>query len=162
METVPVKRLTQELFNTLAEQAQQNARLRQNHNFHELPEKVQRFLNVLQPGTYVRPHHHHRQAGVNGFEFFIVLQGAIGIVIFDDQKNVIQTEQLTAGGPLCGLELAEGTFHTIVALAPNTVMFELKEGPYVPSTDKDFLDGFPLKASAEAKAWVQKWETYFA
>jgi hypothetical protein len=41
-------------------------------------------------------------------------------------------------------------------------MFELKEGPYVPSTDKDFLDGFPLEATAEAHAWVKKWEMYFA
>jgi cupin fold WbuC family metalloprotein len=161
LESLAIKHITQELFNTLAEQASHHPRLRQNYNFHELSEKVQRFLNVLQPGTYVRPHHHNRPADVNGFECFLVLQGELGILIFDQNQTVIHTEHLSAQGNVRGIELAEGTVHTIVALAPNTIMFELKEGPYYPTNDKNFLAGFPLEGTSEADQCVKQWEAYF-
>ena len=46
------------------------------------------------------------------------------------EGKLIQQERLEATGPLRGIELAENQFHSLVALAPNTVMFELKQGPY--------------------------------
>ncbi|MGB7416110.1 MAG: WbuC family cupin fold metalloprotein, partial [Thermosynechococcaceae cyanobacterium] len=75
-----IKYLSQELFDTLAQDALALPRLRKNFNFHDLPEVVQRFLNVMQPGTYVRPHRHLRSETENGFEFFLVLQGEIGFI----------------------------------------------------------------------------------
>jgi len=42
------------------------------------------------------------------------------------------------------------------------VMLELKEGPYKPSTDKDFLPMFPAEGMPEAQHWVSKWQSYFA
>lgn len=60
----PIKRLNQELLDNIANRARSSPRLRQNYNFHELSEKVQRFINVLQPGTYVRPHRHCRAGGL--------------------------------------------------------------------------------------------------
>jgi cupin fold WbuC family metalloprotein len=161
VKTPPIKRLNQELLDTVAEKAQNRPRLRQNHDFHESPEKVQRFLNALQPGTYVRPHRHLRDAGVNGFEFFLVLQGALGLLILDEQGQVLHTEQISAQGPTRGIELAQGNYHTLVALEPNTVILELKEGPYQPSTDKDFLPLFPGEGTQESNQWVSKWESYF-
>lgn len=161
METPPIKRLNQELLDVVSEKAQSRPRLRQNHDFHEPPEKVQRFLNALQPGTYVRPHRHLRDADENGFEFFLVLQGALGMLILDEQGQVIHSERIEAKGPTRGIELAEGNFHTLVALEPNTVMFELKEGPYQPSMDKDFLPMFPSEGTPEAQQWVSTWQSYF-
>jgi len=162
VETPSIKRLNQELLDAVAEKAQSRPRLRQNHDFHEAPEKVQRFLNALQPGTYVRPHRHLRAPDGNGFEFFLVLQGALGMLILDEQGQVIHTERIEAQGPTRGVELAEGNFHTLIALEPNTVMLELKEGPYQPSTDKDFLPMFPAEGMSEAQHWVSKWQSYFA
>lgn len=69
MTSPPIKRLTQELLDNIAQLARSSPRLRQNYNFHNESEKVQRFINVLQPGTYVRPHRHHRTAGINGLSF---------------------------------------------------------------------------------------------
>jgi cupin fold WbuC family metalloprotein len=161
VETPPIKRLNQELLDVVSEKAQSRPRLRQNHDFHELSEKVQRFLNALQPGTYVRPHRHLRDGSVNGFEFFLVLQGAIGMLILDEQGQVLHTEQINAQGPTRGLELGQGQYHTLVALEPNTVMFELKEGPYQPSMDKDFLPMFPSEGTPEAQQWVSTWQSYF-
>lgn len=161
MEALPIKRLTQDLMNTIAAESRTNPRGRQNYDFHQLSERVQRFLNVLQPGTYVRPHRHLRAPNVNGFEFFLVLQGAIGMLILDESGQVIQIDRIDATGATRGIELAEGTFHTLVALAPDTIMLELKEGPYDRATDKEFLPDFPEEGTPEATVWVQTWQQYF-
>ncbi len=157
-----IKRLNQNLFDSVAQDALALPRLRKNHNFHDLPDVVQRFINVMQPGTYVRPHRHLRPEPGSGFEFFLVLQGEIGFIVLDEEGQVTHTERISKDGPTYGVELAEGQFHTLIALAPNTVMFELKEGPYIPATDKDFLPQFPQEGTPEAAQQVQAWVQVFS
>lgn len=153
--------ISQAIVARLAAEASANPRRRQNYNLHDLSDRVQRFLNVLQPGTYVRPHRHIRDDDRNGFECFFVLQGEVGILLFDERGEIGEAIPLKAGGPNYGIELAEGQFHTLVAIAPNTVIFELKEGPYDPATDKEFLPNLPLEGAPEADAIVKVWQTYF-
>lgn len=161
MTELPIKLLSQDLINTVAKEAENSKRLRKNYNFHDLPDQVQRFINIMQPGTYVRPHRHTRPEEMNGFEFFLALQGKIGVLLFDEKGEVIHQEKLSPQDKNYGIEIAEGTFHTLVALAPNTVMFELKEGPYIPSSDKDFLTAFPREGTKEAQKQVTAWESLF-
>ena len=122
---------------------------------------MQRFLNVMQPGTYVRPHRHRRQRPGAGFECFVVLQGAIGLLLLDDCGAVCRRELLAATGPLHGIQIPENVVHTLVALAPDSVMLEIKEGPYVPSADKDFIGTFPLEGSIEACQLEARWRAMF-
>ena len=163
MVTAPpvLRRLDQALFDAVAAEALTSPRLRRNHNLHRAPDLVQRFLNVLQPGTYVRPHRHLRPNPGEGFECFVVLQGAIGLLLLDDQGTVLQAERLEAGGDVPGIELQEGHFHTLVALTPAAVMFEIKQGPYVPTADKDFLAQFPAEGTPEAQAQERVWRSLF-
>jgi cupin fold WbuC family metalloprotein len=154
MRSLHLKRLTQDLLNTVAEQ-------RQNYNFHESSEKVQRLLNVLQPGTYVRPHRHSRPPEINGFEFFLAIEGEVGMILFDESGQILQVERIAANGATRGIELPEGVYHTVVALVPDTVILELKEGPYNPSTDKEFLDNFPVEGTPAAEKMVEQWKGYF-
>lgn len=156
-----VKYLTDDLLRDLSHQARESSRLRQNYNFHELSEKVQRLLNVLQPGTYVRPHRHLRPAEANGFEFFLLLQGEVGLLLFDPQGQILQQERLRATGPIRGMELPQGLYHTLVCLQPDTVILELKEGPYNPMTDKEFLPMFPAENTPGAQSWVKTWQQGF-
>lgn len=156
-----LKRLDTLLFERVAEQARQSPRLRINHNLHAEPDAVQRFLNVLQPGTYVRPHRHRRDQPGTGFECFLLLQGALGLLVLDARGELLQLERLSATGPVRGLELAEDQFHTLVALEPDTVMFELKQGPYLPASDKDFLASFPAEGTPEAAAQEKRWRALF-
>jgi cupin fold WbuC family metalloprotein len=86
-----VRRLDQALFDAVAAGALSSPRRRLNHNLHRPPDLVQRFLNVLQPGTYVRPHRHLRPNPGEGFECFVMLQGAIGLLLLDDQGTVLHT-----------------------------------------------------------------------
>ena len=108
MNSSSIKRLSQELLNKISQQARTSPRLRQNYNFHDLTEKVQR-INVLQPGTYVRPHRHLRVTGVNGFEFFLVFQGELGIIIMDESGQICDRELVSANGAVRGIELPELT-----------------------------------------------------
>lgn len=156
-----LRRLDTLLFERVAERSRQAPRLRLNHNLHAEADAVQRFLNVLQPGTYVRPHRHQRAEAGTGFECFLVLQGELGLLVLDGRGLVLQRERLSAAGPVRGLELAEGQFHTLVALQPDTVLFELKQGPYIPASDKDFLEGFPLEGTPEAAAQEAQWREQF-
>ncbi len=160
MQRPDVQLLTRSLLADLCGEASKTDRKRKNYNFHEHSERVQRFLNVLQPGTYVRPHRHLRADGVNGFEFFLVLQGAIGMVVMNELGMVVRSERLDIHDQM-GIELAEGLFHTLVVLEPNSVILELKEGPYQPATDKDFLQMFPPEGSIDCAAQVRSWEALF-
>ncbi|MCP9927002.1 WbuC family cupin fold metalloprotein [Cyanobium sp. CH-040] len=156
-----LKRIDQTLFDALASQSREAPRGRCNHNLHQESDLVQRFLNVLQPGTYVRPHRHQREQPGTGFECFLVLQGAVGLLVLDAAGAVISRQRLEAGGALRGVELAEGQVHTLVALEPDTVLFELKQGPYIPSADKDFLSQFPAEGTPAAEAQERCWRALF-
>lgn len=156
-----LRRIDQDLFDAVAAEALASPRLRRNHNLHAEADAVQRFLNVLQPGTYVRPHRHQREQPEAGFECFVVLQGAVGLLLFDAGGRVIGRERLQAVGPVRGVELREGVWHSLVALEPHSVIFELKQGPYQPTADKDFLPGFPLEGSSAALAQERSWRDLF-
>ena len=157
MTSSPFRRIDQELFAQVSAEARQHPRLRLNHNFHREQDSVQRFLNVLQPGTYVRPHRHRRNGSGTGFECFLVLQGAIGLLLFNDEGEIQQQLHLSAKGPTHGIEIAEDQFHTLVALEADSVIFELKQGPYQPAQDKDFLNGFPQEGTTEAARQESQW-----
>jgi cupin fold WbuC family metalloprotein len=153
--------LNRQLLDSLSLKAAASPRQRQNHNFHQLDERVQRMLNAMQPGTYVRPHRHLREPDTNGFEFFLALQGEIGILIFDETGTILDRRRINAQGPTYGIELPEATYHALVSLAPNSIIFELKEGPYNPSTDKEFLPMFPLEGTDTAQHLVAAWQQEF-
>ena len=112
---------------------------------------------MLQPGTYVRPHRHPRNGSGTGFECFLVLQGAIGLLLFNAEGEIPQQLHLNANGPTHGIEVAEDSFHTLVALETDSVIFELKQGPYQPTQDKDFLYRFPQEGTKEAAAQEAYW-----
>ena len=112
---------------------------------------MQRFLNVLQPATNVRPHRHVRDKPEIGFECFLVLQWAIGFFVMDSKGTIVQLERLEAKGPLSGIELAKNQFQTLLALEHHSVLFELKQGPYQHTEDKDYLRSFSLEGCEEAR-----------
>ena len=99
MTSSPFRRIDQELFAQVSAEARQHPRLRLNHNFHREQDSVQRFLNVLQPGTYVRPHRHRRDGSGTGFECFLVLQGAIGLLLLTVRARFSSSSISAPRGP---------------------------------------------------------------
>jgi hypothetical protein len=62
---------------------------------------------------------------------------------------------LGAGREAFGVDLVPGIYHTFVALEPDTVLFEVKDGPYVAATDKAFAPWAPAEGTPEARQYMQ-------
>ncbi len=142
-----IKRIDTRLLDEVSAQAKVNPRLRMNYNFHQkLDDPVNRMLNAIEPGTYARPHRHLDPPKI---ESFVLLRGALDLLIFDDEGNVIQRERLSHASGMYGMDIEPGIWHTVVAIEPDTVMFEVKTGPYVAINDKDFAPWSPEPDDAE-------------
>jgi len=145
------------IFETI-QKAKLSSRKRINFNFHELHETYQRFLNVLCKGTYIRPHRHSNPPKA---ETFLVLQGKIAFLIFNEQAEIIEKHILSNQGPNFGIDLQPNVWHSLVCLSEVAVCFEGKHGPYEPSTDKEFAKWAPEENTQEANILLQEWEKLF-
>lgn len=123
-------------------------------NFHqESSDPLQRMFNALEPGTYVQPHRH---LNPDKRELFVVLRGSVAVLLFSDRGEVVRREVLCPGkNP--GIEIAPGEWHTLCALEPGTIVFEVKDGPYNPLTDKNFAPWAPNENHPDAPRVLQGW-----
>ncbi len=121
---------------------------------------VQRMFNFMLPGTYVQPHLHPRDGAI---ETMMVLRGALGFVLFDDQGNIRDHWRLTAGTPSAVLDIEPKLWHGMVILEPDTVILEIKRGPYDVEHDKVFADWAPKESDdrAELDAYRETLEALF-
>lgn len=122
-------------------------------------EPLNRMLNAVQPGSYIRPHRHLTPPKA---ESIVVLRGTIGFLTFDESGTTLEATRLSASLPAFGVDCRPGVFHTFVSLEPDTVVFEVKPGPYVRASDKDFAQWAPKEWSEEAPAYLAKLEKAFA
>jgi cupin fold WbuC family metalloprotein len=162
-----VQLLTDSLIQSVLEKAQASPRLRANHNFHAgSQDNPHRFLNVLTFGTYVAPHRHKAPPKP---ESFLVLEGYVAFMIFDDTGAVQQTLIIGSGplperipssaathAPARGIDVAPGVWHTLAALTPHAVCYEVKPGPWDPATDKEFAPWAPQEGDAGAPDYLRK------
>ena len=108
-----LKTVTLDLLAALSDKAAASPRRRANHNLHpELDDPVQRFLNAVEPGTYVRPHRHIDP--VPKWEVFVALAGRIAILVFDDAGRVTERVEVSAAGPVRAVEIPAGAWHALV------------------------------------------------
>lgn len=136
----------------LSKNAQNLPRLRKNLNIHEtLDACVQRLFNAMEPGTYIRPHRHARP---NGWELMLAVQGRFAILLFDETGHVIERFELCSKAGPVAVEIPANTWHTVVSLESGTVMFEIKEGPYIPLEDKDFAGWAPTEGEAGTRSFL--------
>lgn len=127
--------LNRELLDTISFQAKGTTRLRMNYNLHEsLDAKVQRLFNAMEPGTVI-PIQRHR----NTAETLILVRGRMKVELYDGDKNVIESAILSHELGNYGIHIPVGVWHCVEVIEPNTVMFEVKEGPYEPLLEEDIL-----------------------
>jgi cupin fold WbuC family metalloprotein len=135
---------------TLAK-AQRSPRGRMNHNFHpSLDDKLHRFLNAWTRGSYAAPHRH---LAVPKPESFVVLRGELALFLFNDTGAVTEHVVLGRDG-VVGIDLEPGVWHTVAAVSPTAICFEVKAGPYEASTDKEFAPWAPLEGDPDAPAYL--------
>lgn len=127
--------ITNELLDTISSQAKESPRLRMNYNLHEsLDAKVQRLFNAMEPGTVIPIQRHQNTA-----ETLMLVRGKMKVVLYNDNKNIIEEAILSHESGNYGIHIPEGVWHCVKILEPDTVMFEVKEGPYEPLKPEDMI-----------------------
>lgn len=112
----------------LTRRAQNSPRRRMNLNFHEsLDDKCHRFLNAVEPGADIPIHRHPEKE-----ESFVVLRGKIRVTTYNDDGTIFEDLVLSPTEGRYGVNVEKNVWHTVEALEPGSVIFECKEGPYVP------------------------------
>jgi cupin fold WbuC family metalloprotein len=138
--------IDQGLLDKVSAEAVNSPRLRKNFNFHASDTDLcHRLLNAIEPASYLPPHRHLDPAKD---ETMIVLRGCLGVVIFDEFGQVVQTQLLEAGSATCGITIPHGVFHTVVSCETGTVMFEGKAGPYLPLSADERVSWAPGEGEA--------------
>ena len=116
------------LLDEVSAQAQKSDRLRMNYNFHgSLEDKCHRFLNAVEPGTMVEIHRHPTKD-----ESFVILRGRVRVNTYNDDGSVLESVVLCPEEGRYGVDIPKGVWHNIESLESGSVIFECKEGPFVP------------------------------
>lgn len=120
--------IDEQLLNEVSTQAKASPRLRMNYNFHEsLDDKCHRMLNAVELGTQVPIHRHPTKD-----ESFVVLRGKVRVTTYNDDGSVIESVVLCQEEGRYGVDIKKGVWHNLESLAPDSVIFECKEGPFIP------------------------------
>ncbi|HEX5655770.1 MAG TPA: WbuC family cupin fold metalloprotein [Polyangiales bacterium] len=148
----PIVLLTESLVQRAFEVSRESDRKRVIVPFHKSAEdNPHRMFNAMQPGTYVRPHRH---LAVPKSEVFLVLRGALDFVVFAEDGTIELARTLRAGSEDFGIDLAPGLFHGLLVREPDTLVYEVKPGPYAAADDKDFASWAPAEGDPGVPAYV--------
>jgi cupin fold WbuC family metalloprotein len=111
----------------LALEAEHSPRKRSHLLLHSGPnDQVQRLLIVLQPGSYIRPHHHSEQ-----WEILILLRGRGQLLQFGGNAELLCRSEMSVAAPVG--QIPTGAWHGFVVLERDTAVMEIKPGPYRPN-----------------------------
>jgi len=144
------------LLDRVTAEARLSPRRRRNFNFHASEaDPCNRLLNAVEPGSYIRPHRH---LDPSKDETLVLLRGRLGAVFFDDGGAVVRTLDLAPGA---GVHAPHGSFHTFLSLAPGTVFFETKAGPYLPLRPEELAPWAPAEGDPAAADYLAGLEALF-
>ena len=123
------------LLDKVSAEAKESPRLRMNYNFHKsLDEKCHRFLNAVEPRTKVEIHRHPTKD-----ESFVLLRGRVRVNTYNDDGTVSGSVMLCPEEELYGVDIPKGVWHKLESLESGSVVFECKEGPFVPHEEEGVL-----------------------
>ena len=136
-----VMKITQAILDNLTEQAKASPRLRMNLDLRNSAEdQSQRMLNAIEPGSPLPIHRHQKSS-----ETVVCLRGRLIEEYYDWQsKKCIESIELSPNGPVFALNIPAGQWHTVRALESGTVILEMKDGAYIPTSQEDILDDLTL------------------
>lgn len=146
------------LLNVIGE-GRSSARMRATYNFHKsYEERAQRLLNAIGVDSYIRPHRHLLDPKN---ECLLAVVGLFALILFDDSGNVLNISKFGTEKYLdtleigVGIEIAPYRWHTVIALTPGAILFEVKEGPFYPDLAKEYPTWAPAEGSAESGAYFR-------
>ena len=130
-------KITQAILDNLTEQAKRSPRLRMNLDLRNSEKDLsQRILNAIELGS-VLPIHRHQKTS----ETVVCLRGRLVWDYYDDLDRICTERiELSPNGPVVGLNVPIGQWHTVRALESDSVILEVKDGPYEPLGPEDILE----------------------
>ena len=132
--------INKQLLDNVSSQAKASPRQRMNYNFHEsLDDLCHRMLNAVEPGTEVPIHRHPEKA-----ESFVILRGKVRATTYRDDGSIIDDVVLCQEEGIYGVDIPKNVWHKIEALE-SSVIFECKQGPFVPHEEEGVLKVDSLK-----------------
>jgi len=147
-------KITNQLIDEISNEAKVSDRKRCNYSFHNSNgDYIQRFLNAGEPDTYVRPHKHENPDRV---EIFLILKGRFLVIEFDDNGEIIDHIILDSEKGKKGVEIPPKIWHSFIVLQEGSVLYEIKEGPFIEETDKIFAKWAPEEGTKEAHEFNKK------
>ena len=131
-----IKIIDKQLLDDVSRLAQKSVRLRMNYNFHQsLEDKCHRFLNAVEPGTVVPIHRHPTKD-----ESFVILRGKVRVTTHNDDGSIIEDVVLSQESGNYGVDIPKNVWHKLESLESGSVIFECKEGPFVPHEVEGILE----------------------
>ncbi|WP_375191703.1 WbuC family cupin fold metalloprotein [Marinobacter sp.] len=154
------KVISRTLLNDLGAQARQSKRSRLHHNIHDsYDDPCQKLLNAVGTDSYIRPHRHALDPKD---ECLIAAKGLFALIVFSEAGEIERIEKFgtekffqDTSIVSLGVNLPAGTWHTVLALVPGSVLLEVKAGPFDPSAAKEMAPWAPEEGSAEADAYLE-------
>lgn len=146
--------------NTALEQllvdAKRAPRKRLHLNVHQTYEENPQILyNCLTQGSYMRPHR-HTQDGRR--EFFVCLTGEALIVTFTDVGMVDGIFLMAADGTqkVRSVSIEPSLWHSIVCVSEQSLLLEVKPGPFEPNLAKEFSPWSPEEGDPLGMAFLTR------
>lgn len=149
-----IKKIDPNRIKECLDNARKSPRKRSHFNLHDqLEDPVQRLCIALTEGTYVRPHQHPAS---NKWELLLAIQGTSILVIFDSKGEIIEHFEISPSGSMSAIEMPPNTWHTLFPAGKESVVMEIKEGPYTPAQPEHFASWAPEEGSAETSDFLNK------
>jgi cupin fold WbuC family metalloprotein len=152
-----VMKFSPEFLRQICIEAVQSPRLRQHRNIHEnYNEPCQRLFNAIRVDSYIRPHRHSLD---QKSELLLAVQGVFALLTFDAEGTVREvigfgTERyLDRFGFSVGVELRSHVWHTVISLMPESILLEIKAGPFVARMAKEAAPWAPDEGNADASEY---------
>lgn len=149
-----IKNFSTEFLDNLSLSAFNLPRGRKNSNLHiNYSDSCQRLFNAISIESYIPPHRHLADPKE---ETLLAVKGLFALIVFDETGRIEQiykfgTERyFTQGVSSIGVELPPDVWHTVLALVEDSVLLEIKAGPFIPSAAKESAPWAPDEESSEA------------
>ena len=129
-------KITQALLDKLTAEAKASPRLRMNLDLRNGNDDTsQRMLNAIEPGSEVPIHRHQKTS-----ETVVCLRGRVVEEYYDElERTCTESIELSPNGPVVALNIPAGQWHTLRSLESGSVILEMKDGAYEPTTEADIL-----------------------
>jgi cupin fold WbuC family metalloprotein len=144
---------------SLIKSAEQSHRLRAHSNIHEsYQDSIQKIFIAIKANSYIRPHRHTLDPKE---ECLIAIKGLLSLVLFSDKGEIASitvfgSEKYVEKMPIAsGVQISANAWHSVVSLSDDSILFEVKDGPFNAAKAKELSNWSPGEGDADSINYLQ-------